>query len=100
MDGKRRRHFNALRMNPHSANNSTVARQELRGAALHELCEPAPVRKAENVLALLNAWQRGELALAAVALLRALCAEPKQPKKTTLVSPRLLQHRSMRSAVG
>jgi len=100
MDGKRRRHFNALRMNPHSANNSTVARQELRGAALHELCETDPVRKAENVIALMHAWQRGELALAADAQLRALCAVPGRPEKPALVSPRLLQHRSMRSAEG
>lgn len=93
-------------MKPQSENLSSIAPKELhpcrelRQAALHWLCQTEAVAKAAGVIALTRVWQQGNIELAADAGLVAKLPVPGRPEKPELVSPRLVKHRSMRTAEG
>lgn len=73
---------------------------ELRSAALAWLSEPDPERKAAGVSALNAAWHDGSVVLDPTRMLTADAAIPGRPGVPELVSPRLVQHRSMRTQEG
>ncbi|MGY1488362.1 ferritin-like domain-containing protein [Methylobacillus pratensis] len=74
--------------------------QELRHAALALLCLRSPEDKAEAVKTLRQSWLAGELSVDPQAGLEAAGPIPGRPGKPELVSPLLLERRSMRTAEG
>ncbi|MFL9710675.1 ferritin-like domain-containing protein [Methylobacillus sp. Pita1] len=74
--------------------------QELRHAALALLCMRSPEDKAEAVKTLRESWLAGELSVDPQAGLEAAGPIPGRPDKPELVSPLLLERRSMRTAEG
>ncbi|RJG06465.1 DUF455 family protein [Noviherbaspirillum cavernae] len=74
--------------------------KELRGAALHWLCESDAIAKADGVTALAIAWQDGELSLRVDAALQADRPIPGRPSKPVLVAPLAVKRRSMRTEEG
>ncbi|MES2536888.1 MAG: ferritin-like domain-containing protein [Pseudomonadota bacterium] len=73
---------------------------ELRAAALHWLAASDPAAKAGHVILLAQAWQRGEIALDAAALLTEPQTIPGRPPQPELVSPLAVKRRSMRTVEG
>jgi uncharacterized ferritin-like protein (DUF455 family) len=94
------RHFTVLRMNSASEATSITAPQELRAAALHWLAETRPQAKAAGVRGLAQAWEKGDIALAADDALRPSGAIPGRPARPELVPPREVTTRSMRTVEG
>ncbi|MDR5170978.1 ferritin-like domain-containing protein [Methylobacillus flagellatus] len=74
--------------------------QELRRAALALLCLRSSEDKAEAVKALRQSWLAGESSVDPQARLEAAGPIPGRPDKPELVSPLLLERRSMRTAEG
>ncbi|HEX7646100.1 MAG TPA: ferritin-like domain-containing protein [Noviherbaspirillum sp.] len=73
---------------------------ELRRAALHWLIETDTHSKACGVRLLHDAWQSGTVSLDPEAILQCKQPTPGRPAYPTLVDPRDLPHRSMRTAEG
>ncbi|MCB5191719.1 ferritin-like domain-containing protein [Methylobacillus arboreus] len=74
--------------------------KELRQAALVLLCISDPDEKANGVAVLREAWLAGEADIAPQLHLESVQAIPGRPVKPELVSPLLLEKRSMRTAEG
>lgn len=72
----------------------------MRHAALALLCLRSPEDKTEAVKALRQSWLAGELSVDPQAGLEAAGPIPGRPDKPELVSPLLLERRSMRTAEG
>lgn len=96
------RHFTAVRMIASSELNSTgIPHSELRHAALHSLAESDTQRKVDGVRALAQAWQSGQISLAADAvILPTRHTIPGRPSRPELVSPLTVKHRSMHTLQG
>jgi uncharacterized ferritin-like protein (DUF455 family) len=92
-------HFNAARMNA-STHNIVSIPTELRQAALQWLVESNAAVKVAGVMALGEAWQRGEIALAADAALVSTHPIPGRPSRPELVAPLSVKRRSMRTVEG
>ncbi len=80
--------------------SSQQARVELRQAALQMLCQCDPDTKAQAVQHLYEAWQEGATRVDPQPDLEVKEAIPGRPDKPELVSPLLLERRSMRTAEG
>ncbi|HTH45582.1 MAG TPA: ferritin-like domain-containing protein [Oxalicibacterium sp.] len=82
------------------SNSSHSGTIELRGAARDWLAESEPQRKATGVITLAAAWHAGDAHLDAVQNLAQREVAPGRPSRPELISPKLLKHRSMRTAEG
>jgi uncharacterized ferritin-like protein (DUF455 family) len=87
-------------MNPQSTAEFPDAPAELRQSALQLLCMVDPVAKSRGVAALEQAWKAGGIELDAGAILTAAKPIPGRPATPELVPPRMVEHRSMRTAEG
>lgn len=74
--------------------------KELRLAALHWLAEPDPVLKSAGVIALAQAWEKGDIFLEVNASLTTLQPIPGHPLLPELVSYLSVPRRSMRTEEG
>jgi uncharacterized ferritin-like protein (DUF455 family) len=87
-------------MNPLPKYDFADVPTELRHAALYWLGESHDAYKAQGVIALAQAWQRGELGLDTASGFSAQCVIPGRPAKPELVSPLSVKRRSMTTPEG
>jgi uncharacterized ferritin-like protein (DUF455 family) len=87
-------------MNASFDNQPVSLSTELRALALHWLAQTNATAKVQGVMALADAWQRGEITLAGDAVLDTRHSIPGRPPRPELVSPLSVKHRSMRTVEG
>ncbi|SFB16537.1 Uncharacterized conserved protein, contains ferritin-like DUF455 domain [Collimonas sp. OK607] len=84
----------------HSPFLVTPDEPELRGAALHWLCEADVAAKVAGVEAMAAGWKNAEMTLDKQRVLSATLSIPGRPQLPALVPPREVKHRSMASLEG
>ncbi|HEY9277567.1 MAG TPA: ferritin-like domain-containing protein [Methylotenera sp.] len=87
-------------MNNTCQSGCTLEAIDLREAAINWLENTSPIRKAEGVKSLNEAWLAGQIALNSAAVLSAPVNIPGHPERPLLVSPLEVGKRSMRTPEG